>query len=366
MLNKQKIVLLDITSNNDHINIKNKAIGASEYQLYNLVNVLSKNYNITCYNNKNNTTIDNIIYKSWQKDLLIDQIEQNTNIIIQRMLPNVKKEVYDKIKNNKIYLWVHDLISNDYFLFNYTGDERKYYNNSNNFKDEILQTIYENKNIHFVFVSNYIKEQFIIFFKKYNIVFKKYRLNVIYNILYEEEFINIKNNNIVVNKNYITYASAWQKGIEQVINVFDHAKKVDNDLKLVLLSPGYDWNNFKDYADNLKTKYKDDVIIHGPVNKEEYSKIIKESMVVLTTTFRETFGCVFAESYYLETPVIADYRSGAVKEIIDNNYIVNFDNKQETVNKILYLKQNRDNIKIKLDDKFMLDYNIHLWNKLQQ
>ena len=76
-------------------------------------------------------------------------------------------------------------------------------------------------------------------------------------------------------------------------------------------------------------KYSDNIIIHGPVNKEQYTKIIKESLVVLTTTFQETYGCVFAESYYLGTPVIADYRSGGVKEIIDNNYIVNFDNKKE-------------------------------------
>ena len=130
------------------------------------------------------------------------------------------------------------------------------------------------------------------------------------------------------------------------------------------MTPGYDWNKFTEYANELKNKYGDDIIIHGPVNKDQYSKIIKESMCVLTTTFAETFGCVFAESYYLDTPVIADYRSGAVKEIIDNNYIVNFDNKQETADKILYLKNNRDNINVKLDDKFMLDYNINKWLNL--
>jgi glycosyltransferase involved in cell wall biosynthesis len=69
----------------------------------------------------------------------------------------------------------------------------------------------------------------------------------------------------------------------------------------------------------------------------------------------------FAESYYLGTPVIADYRSGAVKEIIDNNYIVNYDNDEETFNKILFIKNNRDNIHVSLGEKFKLEYNINLW-----
>ena len=360
-----KLIFIDLTTNHDHISVKNRAIGASEYQIYNLIEKLSNNYEIICYNNKDNTIkIDNITYKSCKKDLINDKIELDTKIIIQRMLPNQYKEIYNKIKNNKIFLWVHDLTEKYVFLFNYSEEEQKLYNNNELYKNNILKNFYDNKNINYVFVSNFIKDKFKNYFNEYEFNIEDNRLNLIYNILYEDEFINIKNQKILVNKNYITYASAWQKGIEHVISIFDHARKEDNQLKLVLLTPGYDWNNFQKYAKELKNKYSDNIIIHGPVNKEQYTKIIKESLVVLTTTFRETFGCVFAESYYLGTPVIADHRSGAVKEIIDNNYIVNFDNKKETVDKILYIKNNRDSIHVNLDSKFMLEYNLNLWLNL--
>lgn len=360
-----KLIFIEITSKFDHNSIKNRAIGASEYQIYSLIKKLSIDYEITCYNKINNIIkIDNITYKSWKNDLINDKIDSNTKIVIQRMFPNLYEEIYNKIKNNKIFLWIHDLTNKRPFLFNYSEDEKKLYNDDELYKNNILKKLYENKNINFIFVSNFIKDEFKNYFNKYELNIEENRLNVIYNILYEDEFINIKNQQISINKNYITYASSWSKGIEAVVSVFEHAIKQDNQLKLVLLTPGYDWNNFKKYVEELKNKYSDNIIIHGPLNKEQLSKIIKESLVVLTTTFKETFGCVFAESYYLGTPVIADHRSGAVKEIIDNNYIVNFDNKKETVNKILYIKNNRENINVKLDNKFMLEYNINLWLNL--
>ena len=60
-----KLIFIDITSNHDHNSIKNIAIGASEYQFYNLIEKMS-NYcdEIICYNNKVNIIkIKNINYK---------------------------------------------------------------------------------------------------------------------------------------------------------------------------------------------------------------------------------------------------------------------------------------------------------------
>jgi glycosyltransferase involved in cell wall biosynthesis len=218
---------------------------------------------------------------------------------IQRLLFKEWFQIYNKIKYNKILLWIHDLTEKNVFLFNYDEEERKLYNNNKLYIINILKIFYNNKNINYIFVSNFIRDKF---------------------------------------KNYITYVSAWQKGIEHVVNVFEHVRKYDNELKLVLLTHGYEWHNFKDYAEELKKKYSDNIIIYGLVNKNQYSKIIKESMVVLTTIFQETFGCVFAESYYLGTLVIADYKSGVVKVIIDNNYIVDFDNKKKQQKNIIYKK----------------------------
>lgn len=361
----KKIIFIDTTCQLNHKSIKNRALGASEYQCYNLLEKLSKIYEIICYNNTTHVyELDNIVYKSWKTDLIKDDIDPDAIIIIQRMFIDHHDSIYGKIKENKIFLWIHDMTSKNVYLFNYNEEDKTKYKDELLYKKEVLNNMYDNKNIHFVFVSNFIKEVFKSYFNNFKIEFEENRLKVIYNILYEDEYSKVKNQQIAINKNYITYASAWQKGIEQVVNIFEHAIKQDNQLTLVLMTPGYDWHKYQQYAEELKNKYLDNIIIHGPVNKDEYCKIIKESLVVLTTTFKETFGCVFAESYYLGTPVIADYRSGAVKEIIDNNHIVNFDNKKETVDLIMHIKNNRESIHVTLDDKFMLNHNINLWLSL--
>lgn len=351
------LIFIDITSNLNHTNILNKAIGASEYQCYNLIKQLSNSYNIICYNhNHTDNIIDNIQYKHFN-EIQHDNIDINTTIILQRFIPDINKDLYNKIKNNKIFVWIHDVYCDGPITFNYNKEVPTDISLIHN-------EIYHNKNINFICVSEHCKSILLNYFSKNNIFIETNRVNVIYNILYNEEFNNVKDIDLIVNKKYITYASAWQKGIEQIIKIFDELLKVDNEFILVLLNPGYDWNNFKCYADTLKEKYGNNIIIHGPINKNEYAKIIKESLLVLSSTFNETFGCVFAESYYLGTPVIADYRSGAVKEIIDNTCIVNYDNKQETIEKILYIKQNRENINVQLDDKFMVEPNINLWKQL--
>jgi glycosyltransferase involved in cell wall biosynthesis len=129
------------------------------------------------------------------------------------------------------------------------------------------------------------------------------------------------------------------------------------------MSPGYDYRHFKDYEQSLKYKYKDNIVILGPVNKQEYAQVIKTACCVMSSMFQETFGCVFSESYYLGTPVIADKNSGAVIEIIGEENIVNYNNYDEVYNKFMEIKNNRDNLIIDLDEKFSLDYNLKLWKQ---
>lgn len=109
------------------------------------------------------------------------------------MLPNLYNEIYKKIENNKIFLWIHDLINSNIFLFNYSEEERNLYHDDKNLYKNILTIIYNNKNINFVFVSEFINDKLKIYFNDNNINIEDYRLNVIYNILYENEYLNIKN-----------------------------------------------------------------------------------------------------------------------------------------------------------------------------
>ena len=88
---------MDCTTNHDHKDILNWAIGASEYQLYNLINILSERYDIICYNNKNNeSSIDNVLYKN-RSSILNDDLDKYKTIIIQRFFPNIYSPKYNKI-----------------------------------------------------------------------------------------------------------------------------------------------------------------------------------------------------------------------------------------------------------------------------
>ena len=132
------------------------------------------------------------------------------------------------------------------------------------------------------------------------------------------------------------------------------------------MNPGYGMENYVHLQEELKQRFPNNIIIHEPLSKKQYSEVIKSALCVLSSKFDETYGCVFAESYYLGTPVIADIRSGAVKEIIDNNFIVNFDEPQEVFSKINHLVSIRDNKKIYLSKKFSLKKIFPIWTKTLQ
>jgi len=358
-MNNSKIIFVDYTSSYTHNSIKNIAIGASEYQFYNLIEKLSKYTHIYCYNfKKEYIKIDNITYNNFNNFSI--NVSDNDIIIFQRFLPS-DQTLLNKISNNKIYLWIHDIPNYSIFLQNNNTLYNLYNNDNIKFKEDYLNNIQNNKNYNFIFNSLMCKRLFDKYIERFNIIIEDDRTYIIYNILYNDELTTIYSS---INYNNIVYASAWQKGIEKVISIFDYIHNKDNNITLTLMSPGYDYHKFIDYQQILKDKYQDKIIILGPLNKKEYSKVIKSSCCVVSSRFIETFGCVFAESYYLGTPVIADKHSGAVIEIIGDKNIVDYDNYEEVYNKFIEIKNNRDTLNINLDEKFSLEYNLKLWKDL--
>jgi glycosyltransferase involved in cell wall biosynthesis len=341
---------VDIPSLN-HRDIKNRAIGASEYQFYNLIGEFSKlNLEIICYNNASeNHTIDNVQYKNI-KNIKSDIFRINDKIIVQRLCVLIPTLL---IETNEIFVWFHD--KPDDFIFRLS-----FLSNS---CEESLFRIHERKNIHFIFNSESTKEIYLNFIYKKGFSFDDNRCEVIYNILYENDFIEFKDKKFDVDKNIIVFGSAWMKGIDIIMQVFNYIVQRNNDIKLILLSPGYDYHTWQEYKLQIEQHFKDRIQVLGPVDKKSYCKIIKSSLCVISPVVFETFGCIFAESYYLGTPVIADIRTGATKEIIDNNFIVDYSNPESVLQKILQLQQIRDNIKVELDKKFLLEENMLLWKK---
>jgi glycosyltransferase involved in cell wall biosynthesis len=341
----KKITFIDFTSNLRYDEIQDRAIGGSEFQLYNLIYNISKWNNLICYNKiEKEYQSENIIYKNL-KELENNNFNTDDIIIIQRLFPEIN--LLKKFSNCKIIIFIHDYDFNAVlFQFQKSYDDKK----------EMLHYVNTNENLNFVFNSEFTQNYFNSHFLSNNMFINKTRQHVIYNILYEEYFIRA---NKKVNKKNLVYASGWNKGILQIIHIFDFILKQDPSFKLILMSPGYEYDKFKDYTLYLKEKYKNNIIILGPVNKIQYCKIIENAGCVLAPAFPETFGCVFAEAYFLGTPVICDVKSGAVKEIIGYENVVNYSNLNETYDKIIS-KINIDE-KIELNEKFKFDYNFNLW-----
>ena len=153
-----KIIFVDLTSSNTHLSIKNKAIGASEYQFYNLIEKLSNYKHIYCYSTiKNIIEIDNITYDNF--DNFVENISNDDIIIFQRFLPN-NQIILNKIMNNKIYLWIHDLPGPHLFLNNVSTLQKIYHNDSIKFKEDYLNNIQANKNYNFIYNSLFCKKKF--------------------------------------------------------------------------------------------------------------------------------------------------------------------------------------------------------------
>jgi glycosyltransferase involved in cell wall biosynthesis len=368
-MNNSNLIFIDNTSEKNHNSIKNVAIGASEYQFYNLVNSFSKIIDnpVFCFNRslENSYKIDNVLYSN-NTNIRNHNFNKNDKIILQRFFP-YEEYFRKKVSNCSVYLWIHDIPSMKLFLDNNDHLENYYNENIEFFKHYLIDNFLNNKNIKFVFNSYYCKQLFIDYLNSLELKIAENKLIVIYNILYENEFTSVANKTVSVNKNHIVYASAWQKGIEDVVHLFEKLLNKDNELILVLMNPGYGMDIYNDYKEELKAKFNDNIIIHEPLSKEKYSEVIKSSLCVLSSKFNETFGCIYAESYYLGVPVIADINCGAVKEIIDNNYIVDYNYPDIIFDKISDLKNNQENpITIKLHKKFLFKANFIKWISILQ
>ena len=91
--------------------------------------------------------------------------------------------------------------------------------------------------------------------------------------------------------------------------------------------------------------------------------MLQSCLCVFSTSYPETFGCVFAEALHLGVPVIGDNSVKAgFHEIIPHQLMCNFNNPNEVIDKIENLRTNRPNVT--LDNKFYDVSVINEWVKL--
>jgi glycosyltransferase involved in cell wall biosynthesis len=342
----KNIIFIDFSCDLTHKSVINRPIGASEFMFYITLFNLSKiitNRRFICFNKIENSTIDNIKYTN------ISEIEtfpfrENDIVIIQRLLPNL--DLLNKIISKNIYLTQHDYDFNCIFFQYQVGDN----------KNKILQYINEKTNIKFIFNSEFSKKYIIDNLNRCNMKISENRMTIIPNYIFKEYFE--KSDNVLKKEFQLVYASGWNKGIVHIIRIFDYIINQNNNFKLILMSPGYEYKNFEGFKNEIEEKYKNNITILGPINKKDYCKIIQESSCVFAPPFPETFGCVFSESYYLETPVIADIRSGAVVEIIGNENITDYSDLNKTYLKLLEIINRNKHTKTSLNEKYLFNENV--------
>jgi glycosyltransferase involved in cell wall biosynthesis len=252
-------------------------------------------------------------------------------------------------------VWVHDVVNADVFT-EYNAEQSSYFSAHPDALGELLKDIVSRKT-EFVFVSQSQKEKAIEFLKRH-ILINDAKLHVIPNILWDHQFA-LSKKPATMNWHTIVYASAWQKGIRHVIALYEKLLVTIPDLKLTLLSPGYDYHRFQEYERELTEIFGDKITILGPVSKTKLGETIMTAAAVIAPPFEETFGSVFAESLSLGTPVIASHKSGAVKEIVGPDWIFDFTDAQKISDRLLLVISQR--IRGSLDEKFRQEKNMSLW-----
>ena len=306
----------------NHRSIINSGQGASEFQFYMLAFNLSKNNNVSIFSNHPEEKIDNIEYRKYEDVFNKNKVKLDSIVIINRFYNLVLK-----IPNfKKVIIWAHDW--NPYL----TIKENKY---------EILKKL---KKVEIVCVSKTHQEHI-----KTILNFNK-NVKFIYNSLYPEYFE--KNKGIEYNKNKFIFASSFAKGLKFILKIFDKYYEKNKEIELILIKPSYCKNDYNQrsyitYLDNIKCK-------------KELSKLLQTCLCLIGSRFRETFGCIFAEAYHLGVPVIGDNSlPSAVKEIINNDHICNFNNPLEVIQKIEEFRENRPIVS--LDKIFYQDNIINQW-----
>ena len=101
MSQSSRYIFIDTFTTLTHNDVTNKAIGASEYQFYNLLKNLAQKTEVYCFTfNNNSQKIDNVNYINIQQ-IISFQLNENDIIVFQRFFPN-DINLLNKVINNKV------------------------------------------------------------------------------------------------------------------------------------------------------------------------------------------------------------------------------------------------------------------------
>jgi len=322
----------------NHTSIINKGSGASELLFYMTAYELSKHIPVIVFNRDTPQKIDSLEYK-FLPDNINPNIENinNSVIVVQRHMDHLIN-LHKINPSNKYILWSHDYL------------HESFPNLSGSYSPKEVNEYFNKHNITIVSLSEFHKKNLLLRFPDVNIVPIHYTL---FSEIYK------KNQEIEYDKNKIIFASSWGKGLDKVLRIGREYYSKNNQFKLVLIKPCYcdGWNV------NSNGDYPFIEQIGSIENKDEYCELLQRCLAVFTTSYPETFGNVFAEALHLGVPVIGDSNTDAgFHEFIPKEYMCNFNNPNEVIEKIEKMRENRPNVS--LNSNFYRDFIIPKWLNL--
>jgi glycosyltransferase involved in cell wall biosynthesis len=325
-----------IDNGSNHRDIVKEGSGASELLFYRTIFALSSFFDITIYNYGESTVLDGIqyIHFTFENLSFIKNITGST-VVIQRYFDKAI-QLHKTNSTNHYIIWSHDYMEHSSSILR------------NEYTYEELNAYISNNYIDVVAVSQFHKKNLLSYMPTITV-------HTIYNALFPDLYT--KHDNIPINKNHIVFASNWGKGLDRVIHIGREYYTINPEFRLRLIKPSYcNWTPDLSHYPFIE-------LIGCIKDKNEYCRLMQSCLCVLTTSYPETFGCVFAEALHIGVPVIADKSvSAGYLEFVSPTHQCNFNHPSEV---ITLIEQFRVNVpEISLPDHLYCDEIMKDWREL--
>lgn len=303
--------------------------GCSELQITLLAKSLADaGFDVVCFYTGTEGRIDNVLYRKYNDLINNKNINTDTPLIFWRFFDQIP-HLINFYNPNRIILW-----SQDYKGLGLSGQ---------------IAELINNNNIQIVGVSKFHKNSLV------DKLVNPSNVTVIYNAVYTGHYKYYTD--LSIKKNTITFGTAPQKGLSTIIRLFDSLYTKHPHFQLNILEPSYSRSTSKDWLNKPYVK-----ICNNIKDKKELCQILQSSLCVISTEFPETFGCVFAEAYFLKTPVIATDKINGMHEFINTEHICDLNNYEAFEKLLLSFYYNRPYVSL---DVGLLDTNIvNVWKNL--
>jgi glycosyltransferase involved in cell wall biosynthesis len=142
-----------------------------------------------------------------------------------------------------------------------------------------------------------------------------------------------------------------EKGFIDLLEIFKKVHKLKTDWRLDIIGDGNEKQTLQQYIDS--NNLNENVRLHGYQGKQYINDLLEKSSLYCMTSFTESFGIVLIEAMSYGIPCIAFTSAEGANDLIinkENGYLINNRNKEEYINKIIELIDNKE-LRIKMGEK---------------